>query len=120
PPFRAVTTWETLQQVVQSEPVPPSQLATVPRDLETICLKAMAKEPAHRYPTAVDLAADLRRFLDDEPIQARPVGVTEKLWRRVRRNPALFGLTTAVLLLAGIVVGVIATRPRPEADNTRT
>ena len=128
PPFRAASTWETLQQVVGNDPVSPSCLAAVPRDLETICLKAMAKEPARRYPTAADLAADLRRFVDGEPIQARPVGVTEKLWRRVRRNPALFGLTVVVILLGGMVVGVLATRPRPEpglpvgptAGNTQT
>ena len=70
PPFQGRSVIETLDRVRTQEPVPPSRFwVKVPFDLETICLKALAKEPAHRYSTAADLAADLRRFLDDEPIQ---------------------------------------------------
>jgi hypothetical protein len=117
PPFKGSTIVETLDQVRTQEPVPPSRIqAKVPFDLETICLKAMAKEPARRYPTAGDLGEDLRRFLNDEPILARRVGVTEKLWRRVRRNPALVGLTAALVVL-GAIVAFVATRPRPEAPT---
>src|SRR6516225_2155313 len=96
-----------LHHVLHDEPRPPRQRdPKVPKDLETVCLKAMAKEPARRYPTAGELADDLRRFLKDEPIRARPVSLRERLWRKCRRNPALVGLTAAVLLLLGALVGV--------------
>src|SRR5262249_46952654 len=73
-PFRGQTRM-LLSQVIQDEPRPPRRLNDrIPRDLETICLKAMAKEPARRYETAHDLADDLRRFLKGEPVQARPLG----------------------------------------------
>jgi serine/threonine protein kinase len=82
-----------LHHVLHDEPKSPRQRdASVPRDLETVCLKAMAKEPARRYPTAGEFSADLRRFLKGEPIQARRVGRAEKAWRWCRRNPGLAGL----------------------------
>jgi tetratricopeptide (TPR) repeat protein len=71
----------------------------VPRDLETVVLKAVARDPDHRYATPAELAEDLRRFVDDRPVRARRVGVVEQLWRWRRRNPVVAGLTAALLLV---------------------
>src|SRR5262249_35932643 len=92
-----------LLQVLHDEPRPPRQLNDkVPRDLETICLKAMAKAPARRYATAQDLADDLRRYLRGETIRARPVGRLERLGRWCRRNPVAAGLLLAVSLSSAV------------------
>lgn len=86
-----------LLQVLDDEPRPPHRLNDrVPRDLETIALKAMAKAPARRYATAADLAEDLRRFLRGEPVKARPAGRVERAWRWARRNPVPASLLVAV------------------------
>ncbi|HEY7155580.1 MAG TPA: protein kinase [Gemmataceae bacterium] len=88
-----------LLQVLQDEPRPPRQLNDkAPRDLETICLKAMVKSPSRRYATAGELAGDLRRYLRGEPISARPIGRAERLWRWCRRNPVAASLLLAVTL----------------------
>jgi serine/threonine protein kinase len=92
-----------LLHVLEDEPRPPRQLHDkVPRDLETICLKAMAKTPARRYATAQELADDLRRFLRGEPIRARPIGRVERLRRWCRRNPVAVGLLLAVSLSSAV------------------
>jgi serine/threonine protein kinase len=86
-------------QVLEDEPRPPRRLNDkIPRDLETICLKAMAKTPARRYASARELAEDARRYLNGEPIRARPVGRTERLWRWCKRNPVAASLFVAVSL----------------------
>jgi WD40 repeat protein/tRNA A-37 threonylcarbamoyl transferase component Bud32 len=101
------TTHVLLHQVLNDEPRPPRNLSRlIPRDLETICLTAMTKEPSGRYASARDLADDLRRFLQGEPILARPIGNVERLWRWCRRKPALASLSAIVcILLVAIALG---------------
>jgi serine/threonine-protein kinase len=106
PPFRAETAAETVLQVLYQEPASPSQLnAGVPRDLETICLKCLHKNPPRRYASARALADELRRFLEGRPIQARPLGWPGRLWRWGRRNPASAALVAAALVLVGLALG---------------
>ncbi len=100
PAFLATDRNKLIRQVMHEDPMPPRQLhPEIPRDLETIVLKAMARDLGHRYQTAAELAADLQRFVEDRPIRARPVTQAERLWRWCRRNPVLASLTAAVLLL---------------------
>lgn len=100
PPFRSETPLETMLQVASQEPVPPSRHnAQVPRDLETICLKCLQKNPRQRYATAESLADDLRRFLADEPIIARPIGPGGRAVRWIKRRPAVAGLAAAMVLV---------------------
>ncbi|WP_020466550.1 serine/threonine-protein kinase, partial [Singulisphaera acidiphila] len=104
PPFRGTTPVETVMQVIHEEPVPPSRLLSkVPRDLETICLKALDKEPRRRYASANDLADDLGRYLAGEPIRARPTPLWERGLKWTKRRP-----TTAILVALGVssVVGL--------------
>jgi WD40 repeat protein len=107
PPFKAATPLETLRQVTTDQVVPPRRLVpNVPRDLETICLKCLEKEPEARYSTALDLSDDLRRFLAGRPVEARPVGRAAHAWRWCRRNPWLAGMAGAIVfLLASGAVG---------------
>jgi WD40 repeat protein/tRNA A-37 threonylcarbamoyl transferase component Bud32 len=109
-PFRG-TTRMLLHQVLHDEPRSLRRLNDrIPRDLEIICLKAMAKAPARRYSSAGELAADLGRYLKGQPIHARPVGPGERLLRWVKRNPLVAGLTgSAALLLIGITISAVRT-----------
>ncbi len=100
PPFRGATVLDTLQQVKTAEPVPPSRLVPgLPRDVETIALKCLQKDPARRYESGEALAEDLRRFRAGETIVARPVGSVERAARWCRRNPAVAALLAALLLV---------------------
>jgi ABC-type amino acid transport substrate-binding protein len=115
PPFRMETVLDTLVQVLEREPNRPRSLnPDVPKDLETICLKAMAKEPRQRYASARALADDLGRFLNDLTIQARPVTRLERSWRWCRRNPGVAGFSAvaAALVIAIIVLLAAGTEPR--------
>lgn len=108
PPFRGESTAETERQVIRDEPVAPSRLnPRVPRDLETICLKCLAKVPARRYGAALELALDAERFVQGRPIAARPVGAGERAVKWVRRNPVptTVAACAVVLLGAGVYVG---------------
>jgi len=108
PPFRGATLLETLEQVRSAEPASPSRLVPrLPRDLCTITLKCLQKDPGRRYASAGELADDLQRFLQGKPIVARPVHTLEKCWRIMQRHPlpSLLLAASLVLLLALAVVG---------------
>ena len=111
PPFKAENQLDTLRLVVSEDPVSFSRLyLKVPYDLGTICLRCLNKDPRKRYASALSLAEDLRRFLNDEPIYARRTSIPERTWRWCRRNPVLAGLTAAVatLLVVVAVSGTVA------------
>jgi len=111
PPFRADTPVETLKQVIEQEPKHPTTFKEgVDRDLATISMKCLEKEPQRRYPSAVALSDDLERWLGREPIHARPVNTAERVWRWCRRNPKVAALGGAVaLLLVLLTLGSIIT-----------
>ncbi|MBA3484000.1 MAG: SUMF1/EgtB/PvdO family nonheme iron enzyme [Pirellulales bacterium] len=103
-PFLGATVLDTLSLIRSQEPVAPRQLQpNIPRDLETICLKCLAKSPKQRYSTAAELGDDLRRFLSGLPILARPPGAVERISRLVKRKPAASALAATIMLLAGVV-----------------
>jgi serine/threonine protein kinase len=121
PPFEADTMLDTLLKVATEEPVPPRQVRPkCPRDLETICLKCLQKDPARRYTTAGALAEDLRRYLEGEPIWARPAGKLARLGRGLRRRKELTflagGALLAGLLVLLLLVFALPGKPGPEGS----
>jgi serine/threonine protein kinase len=115
PPFRGASLLETLEQVRVQDPEPPSRFQTkIHRDLETICLKTLAKDPARRYASAQDLAEDLARYDAGEPILARRESLASRLWRKARRSPTVLTLVL-VLIGAAAAIGYFA----HQADRAR-
>jgi WD40 repeat protein len=123
PPFQATNPLDVILQVLDKEPAHPRSLQPhLSRDLETICLKCLEKDPSRRYDSAAALADDLDRWEKDEPINARPVGRGERAWRWCRRNPVVAGLaaTVAVLLMATSITMSIATVSLTRANDAKT
>lgn len=127
PAFADVSRSKVIRKITQGQPVPPRQIHRgIPRDLETIILKAIALEPDHRYASAAELAEDLQRFLEDRPITARRASPFERLWRWSRRNKAVAALTASTFVLL-ILIAVVTTagyvstaRQRQRAEATST
>jgi serine/threonine-protein kinase len=108
PPFSGTSAWATLVEVVHGELVPPRQLRrVVPAALETICLRALAREPARRFASAAELAADLRRFLDGTSIRARRDGWLRRQGRQLRRHARALSVVLMLLLVGGISAGFV-------------
>lgn len=120
PPFQGESTVHVLLQVVREEPIAPRRLhPSVPIDLDTICLACLEKDPSKRYATALELAEDLRRFQENEPIKRRPLGPIGRLYRWSRRRPAFAisgGLAIASLLVVAVLTVVFGFTL---ADSTR-
>lgn len=111
PPFSGCTLQDTLNQVLRLPPPPLRSLnPAVPRDLETICARCLAKTPAKRYPSAAALAEDLQRWQQDEPVRGRPLGGHERLWHWCRRRPILAILLGLLALLSGVAMGQLGWR----------
>jgi lipoprotein NlpI len=123
PPFKGAGTWDTVQMVVTREPVPVRSLnPKVPRDLETVCLKCLEKNPGKRYGSAAALAEDLTRYRTGKPVEARPTGPVENAARWARRHPAraLLAIAAVALLATGVAaVGLYAELARRDAEQTR-
>jgi serine/threonine protein kinase len=124
PPFVADTALDTIMQVIHQEPVAPAWLQPkVPRDLNTICLKCLDKDPRRRYASAAELADDLRRYLAGEPIRARAISRWGRLVKWSRRRPTVAALTAAVLLLTVVGFALVTwqwRRAEHERDDAET
>ncbi len=119
PPFVGQSIIETLRLASENTPERPSSLAqNIPKDLETICLKCLEREPASRYPSATALAVDLENWLEGRPILARPVGAAEQLWRWARRNPLPAALIASVAMLL-VATAVVATASAVRIDKAQ-
>ncbi len=119
PPFQGPTLDAILVQLRENEPVPPRRLnPTVPRDLETICLKGLARDPGKRYPSAQALANDLQLYLTQRPILARPVSLPEQAWRWMKRRPFIATLL-AVILLVTVAAFILIDQARRQELSAR-
>ncbi|MBL9136202.1 MAG: protein kinase [Verrucomicrobiales bacterium] len=120
-PFLGATLEETLLRVRDTDPVSPRLLqARVPRDLETICLKCLEKDPFRRYESAAELAQELGRFLDGHPISARPISPMGRGWRWARRRPAMATLVVALHVVAALgLAGILWQWRRAETEAGR-
>lgn len=118
-PFLGASPLETMLQVLHHDPAPPRRLIpTIPRDLETICLKCLEKDPARRYQTAGELADELERFLQGEPIRARPISWILRVWKWAQRNPVAAMLSAALVFVtlgSLVTLAILYTR----AENAR-
>ncbi len=120
PPFQGETTIDILQQVTGHEPVRPSKRAPhVPRNLEIICLKCLRKTPAERTRARRRWPRAVRRFRAGEPIQARPAGYGERLWKWARRRPAIAGLVGMAVVAISLLLAVVAIRQQAEQVQER-
>jgi len=118
PPVSGETPMEVLRRAAEQVPRRPRLTNHhVPRDLETICLKCLEKEPASRYSSAVALAEDLERFCAGRTIQARPAGLTTRMWRWTRRNPAIATLAAALVALVASLSGIVWREHIPRLSN---
>ena len=118
PPVSGETPMEVLRRAAEQAPRRPSLTNRhVPRDLETICLKCLEKEPASRYSSAVALAEDLERFCAGRTIQARPAGLTTRMWHWTRRNPAIAGLAAASVALVVSLSAIVWREHIPRLPN---
>lgn len=109
PPFRGDTPLDTVLQVLNDDPIPPTRLRPrLPRDLETICLKCLEKDPARRYPSAAELAADLDRFNNGEPIVARPITAIGRVVKWAKRHPTAAGLAAATAAAVAVALTALS------------
>src|SRR5262249_23169968 len=125
PPFKGKSHAETLERVKHDDPVTPRrERRDVPRDLETICLKCLEKDPRRRYSTARELSPALQRFLAGEPVLARPRFAFERAGRWLRQRPTLAAAAVVLVALASAVVTAagywtVAFKPRPSSGNLK-
>ena len=120
PPFTADTPPQVLRRVLETEPTPPHELDPgIDRDLETICLKCLEKDPRRRYDSAEELSEELERYLRGEPILARPMGRAARVWRWCRRHPVPAGLVGSIAWLLLVTAGVALTVARAQGEDRR-
>ncbi|MBI4615834.1 MAG: tetratricopeptide repeat protein [Planctomycetes bacterium] len=117
-PFDAETSMELFHAICEHEPIPPRQIQpSVPVDLERVCLKALEKEPRHRYEDASEFAGDLRKFLAGEPISSRPTGTAYRVWRKVRQRKWVFATIVGLFLALVASVGFLAYKLSQTAEE---